>query len=56
VEERNLLSVGYKNVIGASRSSWRVISSFEQREVTSGNDTVLCVCAREIPAQDALRT
>jgi 14-3-3 protein epsilon len=41
VEERNLLSVGYKNVIGARRSSWRVISSFEQREATSGNDTVL---------------
>ncbi len=41
MEERNLLSVGYKNVIGARRSSWRVISSFEQREATSGNDTVL---------------
>uniref|UniRef100_A0A3Q0T433 Tyrosine 3-monooxygenase/tryptophan 5-monooxygenase activation protein, theta polypeptide a n=1 Tax=Amphilophus citrinellus TaxID=61819 RepID=A0A3Q0T433_AMPCI len=26
-EERNLLSVAYKNVVGARRSSWRVISS-----------------------------
>ena len=30
-EERNLLSVAYKNVVGARRSSWRVISSIEQK-------------------------
>jgi len=34
-EERNLLSVAYKNVVGARRSSWRVISSIEQK--TEGN-------------------
>ncbi|XP_035537042.1 14-3-3 protein beta/alpha-like [Morone saxatilis] len=28
-EERNLLSVAYKNVVGARRSSWRVVSSIE---------------------------
>mmetsp|Transcript_11250 Transcript_11250/g.17385 ORF Transcript_11250/g.17385 Transcript_11250/m.17385 type:complete len:243 (-) Transcript_11250:209-937(-) len=32
VEERNLLSVAYKNVIGSRRSSWRIISSIEQKE------------------------
>nr|GMD98083.1 14-3-3-like protein D [Ipomoea batatas] len=32
VEEWNLLSVGYKNVIRARRSSWRIISSIEQKE------------------------
>jgi 14-3-3 protein beta/theta/zeta len=31
VEQRNLLSVAYKNVVGARRSSWRVISSIEQK-------------------------
>ncbi|XP_028263003.1 14-3-3 protein beta/alpha-A [Parambassis ranga] len=35
-EERNLLSVAYKNVVGARRSSWRVISSIEQK--TDGNE------------------
>lgn len=30
-EQRNLLSVAYKNVVGARRSSWRVISSIEQK-------------------------
>ena len=31
VEERNLLSVAYKNVIGSRRASWRVISSIEAK-------------------------
>lgn len=30
-EERNLLSVAYKNIVGVRRSSWRVISSIEQK-------------------------
>lgn len=30
-EERNLLSVASKNVVGARRSSWRVVSSIEQK-------------------------
>ena len=36
VEERNLLSVGYKNVIGARRASWRILSSIESKEATKG--------------------
>merc|ERR1711963_1348419 len=32
VEERNLLSVAYKNVIGARRASWRIVSSLEQKD------------------------
>lgn len=30
-DERNLLSVAYKNVVGAKRSSWRMLSSLENK-------------------------
>jgi 14-3-3 protein epsilon len=29
VEERNLLSVAYKNSVGSRRTAWRAISSIE---------------------------
>ena len=32
VEERNLLSVAFKNVVGARRASWRIVSSIETKE------------------------
>ena len=38
VDERNLLSVAYKNVVGTRRASWRIISSIEQKEETKGSD------------------
>lgn len=43
-EERNLLSVAYKNVVGARRSSWRVISSIEQKaEGAQGSEKKLAM-------------
>jgi len=37
VEERNLMSVAYKNAVGSRRASWRIISSVEQKEQSKGN-------------------
>ena len=37
-EERNLLSVAYKNVIGARRASWRIISGIEQKDASKQED------------------
>jgi len=49
-EERNLLSVAYKNVVGARRSSWRVISSIETKE--NGNtDSSSTTPAMALPAE-----
>jgi len=36
VEERNLLSVAYKNVVGSRRASLRIITSIEQKEESRG--------------------
>merc|ERR1740117_1086088 len=36
-EERNLLSVAYKNAVGSRRAAWRIISSVEQKETSKGN-------------------
>jgi 14-3-3 protein epsilon len=38
VDERNLLSVAYKNVVGTRRASWRIISSIEQKEENKGSE------------------
>ncbi|KAJ2717166.1 hypothetical protein H4R19_000110 [Coemansia spiralis] len=47
VEERNLLSVAYKNVIGARRASWRIISSIEQKEKSKNNERHVEIVAEQ---------
>ena len=37
VQERNLLSVAYKNTIGSRRTAWRALSSIEKKEEQKGS-------------------
>ena len=37
IEERNLLSVAYKNSVGSRRTAWRALSSIEQKEEQKGS-------------------
>lgn len=53
VEERNLLSVAYKNVIGARRSSWRIISAIEAKD--EGNERVKNIKACREQVESELR-
>jgi len=39
VDERNLLSVAYKNVVGTRRASWRIVSSIQQKEESKAAGT-----------------
>ena len=41
IEERNLLSVAFKNVIGSRRASWRVIQSITDSETESERKDIL---------------
>lgn len=45
-EERNLLSVAYKNVVGARRSAWRVLSSLAQKTEPSTPECNTVTCYR----------
>jgi len=46
-EQRNLLSVAFKNVVGARRSAWRIISSIEQKAPEKGEPSTLAKTYRE---------
>jgi 14-3-3 protein epsilon len=37
-DERNILSVAFKNVVGNRRTAWRILNSIEQKESRRGNE------------------
>lgn len=36
IDERNILSVAFKNVVGTRRAAWRIISLIERKEAKKG--------------------
>ena len=38
LEERNILAVAFKNVVGTRRAAWRVLSSIQKKENIKGNN------------------
>ena len=36
-DERNLLSIAYKNTIGSRRTAWRILNSIEKKEEAKGS-------------------
>lgn len=48
VEERNLLSVAYKNVVGSRRASWRTINTDSQSDQPSVEDTALMKSYKDV--------
>lgn len=49
IEDRNLLSVAYKNSVGTRRTAWRVLSSIETKEEAKGSQFL--VLLRDYKAQ-----
>jgi 14-3-3 protein epsilon len=44
VEERNLLSIAYKNIVGSRRTAWRVLSGLEMKEKEKDRGDTVRVC------------
>eukprot|EP00178_Gracilaria_changii_P007548 TRINITY_DN2382_c0_g1_i1.p2 TRINITY_DN2382_c0_g1~~TRINITY_DN2382_c0_g1_i1.p2 ORF type:complete len:100 (-),score=26.80 TRINITY_DN2382_c0_g1_i1:442-741(-) len=54
VEERNLLSVAYKNTIGSRRTAWRALSSIEKKEEQKGSKNLPLLKAYKTKIEDEL--
>lgn len=52
-EERNLLSVAYKNVIGSRRACWRAVSSLELKQGNEGQAKLIRAYKKQIEAEIA---
>ena len=37
LDERNILSVAFKNIVGTRRAAWRVLTSIQKKENNKGN-------------------
>ena len=52
LDERNILSVAFKNIVGTRRAAWRVLSSIQKKENNKGNsDNVAKVKTYKAPIE-----
>merc|ERR1712087_782736 len=56
LEERNLLSVAYKNVVGARRASLRIIGSIETKEQSKNSENASLVKSYKTKVEEELNT
>merc|ERR1712137_1075496 len=56
LEQRNLLSVAYKNVVGARRASLRIINSILAKESAKGGDNAQLVTTYKVKVEEELNT
>ena len=56
LEERNLLSVAYKNVVGARRASLRIIGSIEAKEKSKDSEKVPLIASYKSKVESELNT
>jgi uncharacterized protein YicC (UPF0701 family) len=54
-EERNLFSVAYKNVVGATRSSWRILSDIENKRENEGKEKDPLLCEYKSKVEEELK-
>jgi len=54
-EERNILSAGFKNVISAKRSSWRLLNSLEKKEEKKNSQNLTYLREVKNQIEDELR-
>ncbi len=46
--QRNLLSVAYKNIVGARRNAWRVLSSIDSKNPTDVTKEYIGIIEKEL--------
>jgi 14-3-3 protein epsilon len=54
IEDRNLLSVAYKNSVGTRRTAWRVISSIETKEEAKSNPNLALLREYKVKIEEEL--
>src|SRR4051794_7220315 len=55
LEERNILSAGYKNIISKKRGSWRLLNSVEKKEEKKKSSSISHLKEEKHKVEDEMR-